>query len=368
MKYIINNLLEGFGLKVVKEDLKNNEVTVIPHNSEDLYILYNLLLPEDQIRARTTRKIKNVGSGKDSTSRISVLMQLLVNEVEFTGFSDVIRVKGLIKSASDEQVSLGTHHSINITLLKEVTIIKDSWTKFDLENMRKAQLGISSGLILIAIDDESAIVAQVGSHAMKILDELRPTITRKGSDPNQYVQSKGEFFKLLAKFLDDIKDNTDYKVIGGPGFTHEEFMDFIKNNHRHLTKNTVNVGINSAGRPGLRELIINHIPQQFVDENSAKVQADLVEEVLDHLGKNTGRVAYASDVFIAAEMGAVEHLLILDTELRTTIELRKKIDELIKSVKNSRGKVTIMSSMQETGKIIEGFGRIVAILRFRLPK
>jgi protein pelota len=355
-------------LKVIKEDLKNNEVTVIPQSSEDLYILYNLLLPEDQIRAKTTRKIKNIGSGKDSTSRISVLMQLLVNEVEFTGFSDVIRVKGLIRSASDEHVSLGTHHSINITLLKELTIIKDNWTKFDLDNLRTAQLGSSSGLILIAIDDEGALVAQVGSHAMKILNELRPSMTRKGSDPNQYNQSKEQFFKILAKYLDDIKDITDYKVIGGPGFIHEEFMDFIKNNYRPITKNTINVGLNSAGRPGLRELIIHHIPQQFVNENSAKAQADLVEDVLDHLGKNTGLVSYASDAFLAAELGAVEHLLILDTELRTTIELRKKIDDLIKLVKNSRGKVTIMSSMHETGKIIEGFGRIVALLRFKLPK
>ena len=93
-----------------------------------------------------------------------------------------------------------------------------------------------------------------------------------------------------------------------------------------------------------------------------------MRKILDHLGKETGLVAYSSDVSRAAQIGAVDHALILDKELHHSVERRKEIDSLINSIRMTGGKVTIMSSMHESGKILEGFGKLAAILRFKMPK
>lgn len=357
-------------MKLVKEDLKEGQITVIPQDSDDLYCIFNVITEQDQIIAKTSRKVKKGMSGSETTVRVLVTMKLDVHEVEFHGFGESIRVKGTIISASDESISLGSHHSITLELDRPVTIIKEKWSMTDRDSLRDAQLGQSTGLIIMSIDDESALITLVGSHASKVLLDLRPTITRKGSDPNQFKQATDDFFRTITKFLNDLEreGKMENLIIGGPGFTHEKYMDELRNNLPHLAKKTLNVAINNSGPSGISEIVTHHIPDRMVENNSAKIQADLLQQVMEHLGKNTGLVAYANDVYRAEKMGAIEHLMVLDTELHDTIEKRKKVQTLMDAVKSSRGKVTLMSSLHESGKIVDGFGKLIALLRYKIPK
>ena len=67
----------------------------------------------------------------------------------------------------------------------------------------------------------------------------------------------------------------------------------------------------------------------------------------------------------ALEYGAVETLLIVDNQLRLRDkEKRIQLDKFLKDVHKSGGKITIMSENHESGKQIEKFGGMVALLRF----
>lgn len=357
-------------MRVVKEQYKTGKITVVPDDSEDLYVLYNIIQKGDILVSKTTRKVKKGREGSEVSVRISVTMELEVIDCEFHGFSENIRVKGIIKSVTDENIALGSHHSINIELNRQISIIRENWLVTEREMISNSQLGRATGLVILVVDDEQGIVSQVGSHASKILLEEAPTITRKGSDPNQYQQSLADFFIKIISFLRDLKNEgkLEFLIIAGPGFVHDRFYSTLKNSHAELARISQNVSITNSGRNGVREVIMGHLPDRFVENNTLRLQTDLVNQVLEGLGKNNGLVVYASDVFQAAEIGAVENLLVLDTLLHQSVEQRAKIGELMDTVRISRGKVTIMSSEHDSGKIIEGLGNIVALLRYKMPK
>lgn len=358
-------------MKLVKEDLANGRIIVIPQDSDDLYVLYNIITPGDIIRSKTSRRIKRGEGGTEGSSRLLVSIKLKAENIEFQGFGDIIRVRGKILEASDSHVTLGNYHTIKIELLKKISIKKYKWSSIDLEKIRAAQLGTPSGLVLIAIDDESALVSQVGTYATRILLELSPSIPRKGSDPKQHVKETLNFFADLSKFINKQRDEgiAEHIIIGGPGFTREKYLEYLYNNYPQISGNILSVATNSAGRPGIREIISDHIPENYISGNIAKLQSTLIQRCMEELGKDSGLVAYGQDVYYAAEIGAIEYLLVLDTELRGSIAKREKVQQLMEYVKKIRGKTITMSSMhEETGTILKGLGGIAALLRFKLPK
>ena len=91
---------------------------------------------------------------------------------------------------------------------------------------------------------------------------------------------------------------------------------------------------------------------------------ELVGEVLKRLGKGENNITYGlKEVEKAAIYGAVDHLLVLD-KLLVNPEEREKIEKIIKLVKSNGGRVTIMSSLHDSGKTVEGLSGIIALLRF----
>lgn len=360
-----------FELKIVDRNKVENSITVIPQDSDDLYILHNIISPLDYISAKTSRRIKRDEGGSGSKERTAVTLKIQVESTEFRGFGDIIRIKGKIIESSDEQISLGTYHSIKIELLKKIKIEKlTKWSSFELEKLEEAQLGFSTGLLAVIIDDESVLVSEVGNHASRIILDLEPTIPRKGSDPVQYEKAIQTMFKDAAKFLHDKSREGISKqiVLGGPGFIYQAFLDYLKFNYPDLAKHTMSFGINNAGRNGIKELLIHHLPDNFVSAKQAREQAILVENVLEELGKNSKLIVYGSMVNQAAEIGAIQKLLVMDTKLHQNPELRKDVEDLINQVKMSGGQIFLISSMQESHEIITGLGGIVAFLRFPLPK
>ncbi|MHA2250003.1 MAG: mRNA surveillance protein pelota [Candidatus Kariarchaeaceae archaeon] len=357
-------------MKLVKEDIKNREITVIPLDSDDLYTLYNVIVPGDIIRSKTSRRIKRGDDGTEGSSRLLVDIKILTESIEFQGFGDIIRIKGKIIETTHSHVTIGSYHTIKIELLKQLTIEKENWAEFELDKIRESQLGMPSGLLIVTIDDQSAMVAQVGTHATRILLDLTPSITRKGSDPSQNAKETQKFFKELAKFIHDKKKEGigEHIVIGGPGFTRESFTEYLKQNYRGIFSDWLSLATNSVGRPGIREIITDHIPENYIAGKTAKLQASLIQRCLEEIGKNTGLIAYGSDVYTAADLGAIEYLLVLDTELRKSVEERAKIQTLIGLSKKTRSKSIIMSSMHDSGELLKGLGGIAALLRFKLPK
>ena len=94
---------------------------------------------------------------------------------------------------------------------------------------------------------------------------------------------------------------------------------------------------------------------------------DRFYEMLNH---DETRAFYGEvPVEAAAEMGAIEDLLITDTLFRNrNAETRIKYTNLVESVKGAGGKAFIFSSMHVSGEQLDGMGGVAAILRFPMPE
>ncbi|MHA2276696.1 MAG: mRNA surveillance protein pelota [Candidatus Kariarchaeaceae archaeon] len=354
-------------MKIVERDVENHNLTVIPDNMDDLYTLYNIIMVDDRVSSRTSRRIKREEGGGDTGKRTTVFMTVKTEETEFHGFGDIIRVRGKIVEASDTNITIGSYHTIKIELYKEISIKKkEPWTQYDLNSLETAVVGQSTGLVIVSLDDDSAIIARVGTHATKMILEINPTIPRKSGDSKQHIQATTTFFKTLTDFLIEKNEEgiADYILIGGPGFTRENYSEYTKSNYSTIHQKMHFTATQSAGHPGIRELVLNHLPSEYIEGNEAGIQAKLIQAFFDELGKDSGKVAYSEQVYKAAEMGSIEHLLVLDTLLRGSVDQRNKIIQLMSTVQSNRGKVKIISSMQELSELLVNFGGLVSILRF----
>lgn len=352
-------------------------VTLIPETIDDLYVLYNVILPFDQLKARTDRRIRMVSEeGRpDKGERIPMILTIQVEETGFHEFANRLRVKGKIIDGPQDLISLGTYHTINVEIGTMVTIIKESWTKIDKDRIEEAVKRSSQAKVLIiALDEGEATIAAIGTFSSSILAHFKERIPRKAGGKEKVREAMiAKFFSKLLfaveeAFTTNVPDATAF-LLAGPGFTKDHFYRYIKEK-KTVTKiplDKIILETASCGGPSaIGEIISKNILGRIIEEEQASYEASYLEEVMTRLGKNLGTVAYGSEqINKAVNYGAVETLLIVDNQLRLRDkEKRKELERMLKSVENSGGKIVIMSEHHEAGKQVTKFGGKIALLRF----
>ena len=150
-------------------------------------------------------------------------------------------------------------------------------------------------------------------------------------------------------------------VLLGPGFEKEELAEDIA----HLPKGTFGqVFVQQTGQSGMagvNELIKSGLGSRILRESTVGAEMELVNRLMEEIGKN-GLATYGpAEVESAADSGAVENLLILDTLLR-----EKDLDRVVHAVEQQNGTFTVISSEHDAGKQLAALGGIAAILRYKL--
>ena len=75
---------------------------------DDLYVLYNVIAPNDQVKARTFRRIRqNDDEGRaDKGERVPMVLTLVVEEAKFHEFANRLRIKGKVIAGPEDLISL----------------------------------------------------------------------------------------------------------------------------------------------------------------------------------------------------------------------------------------------------------------------
>ena len=120
---------------------------------------------------------------------------------------------------------------------------------------------------------------------------------------------------------------------------------------------------------GIYEALNRGIVERIASEIRLNREIHLMDEVMKHLGKDTGKVAYGwDDIVRAVQFGAVETLLVLDKVFREAQpDFRRELEKIMRDVEKQAGSLEIFSADHEAGKKLEGLGGLVGLLRFRLP-
>ncbi len=355
----------------------NGVVSLVPETVNDLYVLYNIILPNDQVKARTFRRIRlgNKEGRADKGDRVSMILTLAVEDVSFHEFANRLRIKGKILAGPEDLISFGTYHTFNIEVGSLLTIMKETWSKVDVNRIEEAVKKTASAKVLIvAIDDSEATLAAISAFSSSIIATFKERIPKKsGSKEKTRIEMINKFYAKTAfaieeAFTTQFPDATAL-VLAGPGFTKDNFYRYLKNK-KNITKiplEKIIIETASCGGPSaISEIISKNILGKLIEEEQASLEAVYLEDIMSRLGRNTRTVAYGKEMIDQAiQFGAVETLLIVDNQLRLRDkEKRKQLDSLLKAVQSSGGKIVIMSEKHQSGKQVDKFGGKIALLRF----
>lgn len=352
-------------MKLVHFNVKKGEAKILTQDPDDLWYLSTIIEPNDLVQGKTLRKIKHQSDSDRSGDAVKkpVFIKLAVGKVEFSKYSNILRVSGVIKEAP-EDIPLGEHHTFNIDDNTAVTIIKGEWLRYQLDKLKEACSQQKSSLLICVHDREEAYFALFKRYGYEILSHITGEVQKKREE-----NIKKENFYLAA--ITKIKEYVErYKIrqiiLASPSFWKEDLMKEIKDNE--LKQKIILATCSSATKNGIDEVIKRPEVREALKQERTAKEMNKVEELFIEISKNNLAVYGLKETKNAALMGAVKELLITDSciQVARLENSYQDVENIMKMIDKAKGGITIISSEHEGGKRLDGLGGIAALLRFKL--
>ena len=356
-------------MKIIEKNLAQDFVKVIPDSPDDLWHLYNVIYQGDEVYAYSSRAIKSdtEASRPKSGERVSAFIGVKVISVSWDKFLGKLRVHGLICHAPDI-IPTGAHHTLSIALNQPVTIVKKEWPKHVVDRLLRAS-ETEKPMLIISIDDEGFAIAETKQYGVETRVEQRMRLPGK-QEADKRVEATKAYFRLAVNSLNKLwTPNHNPIVVIGAGFVKNDFVNFLNEESREMSRSVVDVkSVNNGGTAGIDEALRSGVLLKAAHQLRVVDETETMEEVMKRLGKGEGTVTYGFDsVENAVKMGAVERLVLADTTLRDADEpQRLKLEALMREVEKRRANVTVISTEHEAGAKLLGLGGIAALLRYPL--
>ncbi len=356
-------------MKIIETNLRQGFVKVVPDSQDDFWHLYNVIYKGDEVYAYTSRAIKTdtEASRPKSAERVSAFMGVKVESVAWDKFLGKLRVHGIIIHAPDI-IPTGAHHTISVSLNHPITIVKKAWEKHTLDRLKRAS-ETEKPMLIVAIDDEGYAIAETRQYGIEVKAEERVKL------PGKYEAEKrqgatNEYYKRVLTSLNQFwSQNHNPIVIVGVGFIKNDFATYLKDNARETAKSLADIkSVNNGGIAGIYEALRSGVLLKAAHAMRVLEETEVMEEAMKRLGKGDSTVTYGlSDVEKAAQLGAIEKLILADTLLRESEdEQRLQIEKIMREVDHRAGSVTVVSTEHEAGSKLLALGGIAALLRFPL--
>jgi protein pelota len=339
-------------------------MTLVPETVDDLWHLSYVLEPGDLVSGDTTRRIqRNDDQMRDTGGqREHISVTIEVESVEFARFANRLRVGGVITGCSRED-QLGLHHTLNVEQHEELTIEKH-FKPDQVDRIEEAEEAADNPDVAIATVEEG----EAYIHLVKEYGVDEYASFTKPTGKGEYSRPRDELFGELGSALGHL--DTDAIILAGPGFTKQDAKDYIVENYRDLEELITVVDTSSAGGRGVHEVLKRGAVEEVQDETRIAREAETIDELMVRIGDGAKAAYGIEQVKEAAEFGAVEELLILDERLRderqTEGDWELDVNEVIETVEQKGGEITVFSKEFQPGQQLKNLGGIAALLRYRL--
>lgn len=340
-------------------------ITLVPENVDDLWHLSHVLEPGDLVEGDTTRRIQRDDEQLRDTGgqREHLHVTIEVEDIEFARFANRLRVGGVIVECSRED-QLGHHHTLNVEEHEEFTVEK-RFKPDQIERLEEAEGAAENPDVAIATVEEGEAsiytVQQYGTD--EYASFTRPT--GKG----EYARPREELFEQLGEALSHL--DADAVIVAGPGFTKNDARAYVEDNYPEVAESiSATVDTSAAGERGVHEVLKRGAVEEVQAETRIAREAELIDELTERIATGEKATYGIEQVAEAAEFGAVEELLVLDTRLRKERqgegEWDVDVNEVIERVEQQGGDVTVFSGEFAPGQQLKNLGGIAALLRYRL--
>ncbi|WP_202318749.1 mRNA surveillance protein pelota [Archaeoglobus neptunius] len=342
-------------MQIVEENLRGNEgeIKIIPETLDDLWHLKYIIEKGDIVFATTKRASQSSDKLRSDKEMITVRLGIEVEKVEFHKFANRLRISGKIVAGIEES----GYHTLNITVNKEISIIKN-WKDEQLERLRRAvEESNRPEIVMLTLEEGYAVAGVLRQWGVEEVFEERMGYGKGMGD------GRGEFFGKVVSKLENV--DFRYLIIAGPGFAKNDFYEFLKSRNPEMAKKAIVVDVSSVGSRGFIEILKRKVVDKIVGEIRLSEEAEYIDRLLEGISRGE-KVAYGlEEVKKAHNYRAIEILLVADEFLM--IEREKwDVDGFMREVEESAGKVVIMSTEFEPGKRLMSLGGIAALLRFSI--
>jgi len=345
-------------MKLLHQDRRTGEIKLYLESLDDLWHLKNLVEPGDLVWASTYRRGDEAADKlrTDRAEKRRMRLGIRVEKIEYQENQDKIRFLGKIEQG---QQDIGHHHTLMIGAGDDVSIFKENWGRHDLERIRQAiDHSARPSIYFVSLDEMDAAVYVMSQFSIKELGGVSRTGTGKMYETK--ADTKQAYFEEISKIL-TTNVKTEPVIILGPGFTKEAVITYIKEKHQELSDKIISAAASQAGSGGVYEVMKKGLGGKALDLSRISIETNLMEEVLTRIKMNQP-VAYGpNQVSSAVDAGAVETIMLTETEART-----RKGEALMRVTEDNAGKIEIISTTHEAGKKLESLGGYAAILRYNI--
>ena len=343
-------------------DGEYERLSVVPDGVDDLWHLQYVIEPGDRVAGDTHRRIQRQEDHMRDTGgqREHLWAALAVEDVEFDRHANRLRVGGEIVACSRED-QIGFHHTINLDVHDELSIQK----RFSVDQRERLEAAVEA-----AADPDVAIVTvEEGEATLFAVNQYGPEEIATISGPT----GKGEFARARSSFFEEVAElvgrlDVDRIVVAGPGFTKEDAVDVIIDEHHDLDDEITIVDTSAAGGRGVNEVLERGVLDEVRTAAKIGEEAACVEEIMRRLGTDEPVTYGIEEVATAASYGAVDRLAILDERLRVERtaagEWSTDPEAVLRDVEQQGGEVIVVSTRHDPGRQLANLGGIAAVLRY----
>ncbi|CAG8898194.1 unnamed protein product [Penicillium egyptiacum] len=391
-------------MRCIKNKIEHNgsgAVTLCPEEPEDMWHAYNLIRPDDILRASAIRRVTTVqDTGSTSSARVHLNLVIRVKNLDFDPQSSQLHVSGQIINETPH-TKIGQFHTLDLELNRNFTLEKEvgaggegvGWDSIAIESLKDA---VDEGgkrraeAIAVVMQEGLAHICFIGQFQTILKQKIEMSVPRKRQGGGDHDKGMNKFFKVtLETLLRQMEFNTSLTsganneavrpvLLASPGFVASGFQKYIQSEAstttpglKRLLPSLVVVHSASGYTNSLSEVLQSPAVKRLLADTKYARETKLMDDFLEQLRKETNKATYGPrEVEDAVEQGAVGRgggVLIVSNRLFRSQDVaeRKRWVALVDRVRDVEGgEVRILSSDHESGKRLEGLGGIAALLTF----
>lgn len=349
-------------MRITNQDKKQGLIEVVPETIDDLWHLSHIVEINDYISTLTARRIQDNNSGKTRADRgvkKKFFLGIRVEKINFHKYTGMLRFTGIIESGPEDLIPLGSHHTINVQINNSIRIQK-TWNKWSLNRLNQAiDASNRASEIIVAMEDNITDIGIIKQYGIEYTGPIIGDISGKRNIEKNRAQKINEYYEEVTKTILQQKDINKLIIIG-PGFTKNGYYNYLEEHYSDLAKKSVLESTGAGGHAGIQEVLKNGLIESLSKDAKIAKETSLVNKFLEQIGKSSNLVTYGKkQVIQASNMGAIEKLMVLEDLVR-----EKNIQNIMNTVENMGGNVTIISSQHDAGQQLKALGSLAAFLRY----
>jgi len=345
-------------MRVLNQDASSGSIRLQVETDEDLWHLYNIVEIGDLVTASTTRREEKSADKlrAEKMEKKRMTLGIRIQKMEFSEDDLRLKLLGVIETGPQD---IGQHHTLIFENGDTLTIQKTKWRATQLERIQRAVNDSKKPrIVFVSLDQDEATIAVLRQFGLKEIATVRSG--RSGKQYEEKPSVDGYHGEIYSKLKLLIEPNMPV-VLLGPGFEKEILAEDLKKLDPEAFKKIHVYHTGQSGMVGINELMKAGMGSEVLKESSVGAEIEAVEQLMTAIAKGGMGTYGPNEVMNAANSGAVDKLLILDSKLR-----EQDLDDLVRTVESQKGSVIVVSSQHDGGKELAALGGIGAILRYEI--